>query len=264
MNTNEAFNKLCDDLPQRKNAFDKFNALAAYLFGNCCLKVLPENREFYFTELEFYYESPEHPDKFRHDSCLQGGRGEIYWHKSGIDITIGDGEKNIFGGVLVRGIKERKQDGSWEYKTGPRKLVSESILPALGISNAVYAGRQKLLPGTRRINPTSEELVQQKDRLIFACVGAGLPCDIWQGYRVGLNKGKFLAGEKSQLTDFIYRPYRYRIDIDNDKSPLLKDKEKMCFISAALGLAAARDRQDSYLQLAHQRGWNELEKYYLK
>ena len=259
MNTNETFSKLCDDLPQRKNAFDKFNALAAYLFENCCLKVLPENREFYFTELEFYYESPEHPDKFRHNSALQGGRGEIYWHRSGIDITIGDGEKNIFGGVLVRGIKERKQDGSWEYKTGPLKLVSDFILPSLGIKNAVYAGRQKLVPGIRRINPASEELVQQKDRLIFACVGAGLPCDIWQSFRVGLNKKKF-----SSAADFIYRPYRYRIDIDNDKSPLLKDKEKMCFISAALGLAAARDRQDSYLQLAHQRGWNELEKYYLK
>lgn len=65
----EDFFQLCDDLIDRKNKNTKFTQLADYLFRNCCLEI--KNRVFYFTELEFYYESENHQDKFRHNATQQ-------------------------------------------------------------------------------------------------------------------------------------------------------------------------------------------------
>lgn len=262
----EDFFQLCDDLIDRKNKNKntKFTQLADYLFRNCCLEI--KNRVFYFTELEFYYESENHQDKFRHNATQQQTRGEIYWHKSGIDITIGKAEKNIYGGVLIRGIKEEKNNGGWKYTTGPCNLVSKIILPAIDINNAVYYGRQKLLPGQRRITNADKEFQSKKIQLRFNHgVKEKFTFNMLQSCRVGLNKGKFSETENPQLKDFIYRPYRYIID--TDQARLFEEKEKMSFISAVLGLIPNKKQEETYLKLAANRDsydWKELGNYYVK
>lgn len=93
------------------------------------------NNIFNISELEFYIYSKNHKDPYVHKHELQKEFGKFYIHPKdrnygGIDITIGDIEKEIYCGVLIRGLKS--QDGT--FFSGPNILKKE-IYRILNINN---------------------------------------------------------------------------------------------------------------------------------
>ncbi len=100
------------------NIVPQFDQIAKDLFSNYILVV---NKETYrFSEIEFYHNSPKHPDPFVHKDKQQKERGQWYFHGSGIDLTIGDGTN--YGGILIRGIKRISDK---KYFSGPLNVAKE-------------------------------------------------------------------------------------------------------------------------------------------
>ena len=94
-----------------------FDRIANDLFNKFILNI--NGFKYFFTEIEFYYNSSKHPDDTTHQHNVPEG----FWraHNSGIDIALND-NNGSYGGILVRGI--RTFEGSPpEYINGPRKVV---------------------------------------------------------------------------------------------------------------------------------------------
>ena len=67
------------------------------------------NNEYRIVECEFYYNDKNaHADIYTHGSDEQYTCGKWYDHYSGLDITIGNNELGICGGILIRGIYSKK------------------------------------------------------------------------------------------------------------------------------------------------------------
>lgn len=206
----KTFDILCDELEKTENSDTKFDELAEYIFNHCCLEVENSKNIFHFSDIEFYYESPNHQDKFRHNADEQISRGEIYWHPSGIDITIGNGEE-IKGGILIRGILEMPS----QKPTGPQNILSYVILPAIGINNTRYGRGGSLKQGfSKRIFCKSPELEKVKHKLKFKLdINNNFNFEISKSARIGLDKGHFLDTEENYRKDFKNRKYRYFLKI---------------------------------------------------
>ena len=72
-----------------------------------------------FMELEVYLHDTDYPDPFCHTHDDQLNRETLYWHYSGVDVTMG--KKPIhYCGVLVRGI-EQVEAGTFVF--GPGKVA---------------------------------------------------------------------------------------------------------------------------------------------
>ncbi|RHZ78522.1 hypothetical protein Glove_162g82 [Diversispora epigaea] len=133
-------------IPQTEN-FDlhsfyqkTFKELASFLILNTRLHI-PQNRIFTFVELEFYLkdEKNDHCDSYTHGHEQQLTAGEWYFHhvgkvgyrggsRKGVDITFGSRDRNIYGGILVRSIKDYWSN---QIVEGPC-LVVETILDSCG------------------------------------------------------------------------------------------------------------------------------------
>lgn len=100
-------------LPQSSTASDtdaKFDTLARQLMGPSRLMIGGEPHR--IVELEFYLNSPHHPDPFTHCDPLQQEFGRWYFHRSGgtyrngsfkgFDLTFGTPES--YAGILVRSL----------------------------------------------------------------------------------------------------------------------------------------------------------------
>jgi hypothetical protein len=88
------------------------------------------NNHYRIVECEIYYNNnKDHIDPFihRHEKQLQNGT--IYFHGFGVDLTFGDTEKNIHGGILIRSV--RNIEGENKYTNGPYRFV-EQLFCALG------------------------------------------------------------------------------------------------------------------------------------
>ncbi len=127
------------DLATRKNPSGDlskvFDQLAISLLRQTVIAT-PENN-FYLREIEFYfYDKDSHPDSYAHNHNRQLTFGEWYFHRftdiepfmksnrNGIDITFGNEEKGIYGGVLIRKIENER---TGELFTGINKVVKELI-----------------------------------------------------------------------------------------------------------------------------------------
>ncbi|MEI7501369.1 MAG: hypothetical protein WCK84_13095 [Bacteroidota bacterium] len=113
METNEL-----DFLIVQSRDWDKeFGRIAKILFNNYSIR--SNDKRFDIIEVEFYYDSKEHPDPFIYDKTERNkSRGNLFFHYSGVDITFGDETNNIRGGILIRAIK----DGD-KYIIGPLKTM---------------------------------------------------------------------------------------------------------------------------------------------
>ena len=112
-----------------------FDQLAISLLRQTVIAT-PENN-FYLREIEFYfYDKDSHPDSYAHNHNRQLTFGEWYFHRftdidpfmksnrNGIDITFGNEQKGIYGGVLIRKIENAR---TAELFTGINKVVKELI-----------------------------------------------------------------------------------------------------------------------------------------
>ena len=129
---NEILNALqkisIDDFSETKEGEKRFRECAEFLMKNCILKT--KAQQYRFVELEFYKHSEKkHPDNFCHCEKPQLEFGKWYFHWAGIDITFGkknllNEKENVFGGILIRGIKKNK---SGEYTSGPLNVLKEAM-----------------------------------------------------------------------------------------------------------------------------------------
>lgn len=116
-----------------KNSNMVCEKIAKILMQSYCLKVA--NQKFYFAEIEFYLHSDQHPDPYVHQNDKQLDFWKFYVHPKdgnygGIDITIGDKLKNLYGGVLIRGVKSK----NGQFFSGPN-LFKKEIYRLLKVDN---------------------------------------------------------------------------------------------------------------------------------
>ncbi|CAG8694694.1 6825_t:CDS:1, partial [Acaulospora morrowiae] len=118
-----------------------FKKIANFLLFNTRL-LLPKNQVFTFLEIEFYLrdETHDHDDPYSHGHEHQLTSGEWYFHhvgkvgyrggtRKGVDITFGSRDRNIYGGILIRSIRN---DTNNQVIEGP-SLVVDKILECCGV-----------------------------------------------------------------------------------------------------------------------------------
>lgn len=104
-----------------------FRVIAEELMLNHVLKV--NDVLFEFTEIEFYYKNDSHHiDENTHAKPGQLTCGEFFFNGFGLDITFGNVTRNIYGGILIRGIRKAGTD---EFCSGPM-MVLETLMRSLG------------------------------------------------------------------------------------------------------------------------------------
>ena len=175
-----------------KSIEKEFDRIAQKLFNET--ELIVNTKEYLLTEIEFYvYNEAHHPDPFVHRNEKQQTNNKWYFHGSGIDITIGD--KNTYGGILLRGLKEVSDVDGTIYHNGPLNILRE-IFSQINLRASV----QNFGLAERKENGNSE---------------------IYKSTRIGLNpKGK----EKG--TFYVNKNYRYLVDITK-VAHKYKEKEKV-------------------------------------
>jgi hypothetical protein len=127
-------NKICDDnfYVFEGRGTNPFAECADFLMNKCILETA--KGQYRLTTIEFYKHSTKHQDEFTYgyryykdtpgEIHPQLKTGELFFHYSGIDITFGkqNGTENIFGGILLRGIRNIKTD---KLVNGPWNVFDE-------------------------------------------------------------------------------------------------------------------------------------------
>lgn len=83
-------------------------------------------------ETEFYFFNKDHNDCTTYVRDMDSGR--FFFHASGVDITFKSNiernekgkiiaESSTYGGLLIRSLRKKNQDNTWEYVLGPHKCV---------------------------------------------------------------------------------------------------------------------------------------------
>lgn len=169
-----------------------FDEIANQLMNYHCLKV--GDSEYRITECEFYYREMggEHNDIYVHTEKPQLTLGQLYLNKAGgFDLTFGkdfnDETKNVYGGILIRGIRNLKTNERFNNIT---KIVVEFFDK---IGNIIDEKRAIC------INKINEELLQ---------TSKGSDSKI-----IKVNRHKL--SYKSEDIDSIYfnKPYRYIVEL---------------------------------------------------
>ena len=184
---------------------DSFEKIATTLFND--YKINVNDHWYRLLEIEFYYNNNSNfKDPYIHFNDLQKEQGCWYFHRSGIDITFGN--KDIYGGILIRRIAKVSKEAGAEKSfiefevDGPIKVKQELTKHFNGVLDA---------------KPNAFELVNSsRDKL-----GALMPKAIFEltAKRVGLNlKDEDINGE------FFHKRYRYIAYLENF-IPNVKGKE---------------------------------------
>jgi hypothetical protein len=117
------------EITNRENPFNDFKRIASSLMNDNVLLV--GDNYYRFTSLEFYYfEKDNHADVYSHQHDYQTTSGQWYFHGSGLDITFGS--QGVYGGILIRGIKNLKEK---KYINGPILCIQE-LFNNLGAVNS--------------------------------------------------------------------------------------------------------------------------------
>ncbi len=163
---------------------DKFTLLSGYLMNALCLVV--GGQPYRITEVEVYYHDAEdHPDPYVHRAREQLFAGNWYFNGFGLDITFGDFEKKIYGGLLIRGIMKFGEEQ--RYINGPGNVLRE-IFNALG---NVVSGENAIC--LREIHP---KVIEEMNTTMVLTT------------RVGLKE------RDDDADDFAAKKYRYIVDLN--------------------------------------------------
>ncbi len=176
-----------------KTLDDKFSTLTHYLTNSLCLVV--GKQPYKIIELEIYYHDKEkHPDPYVHCAEEQLFAGNWYFNGAGLDITFGNYEKKIYGGILIRGIMKLGQNP--RYISGPSNVLKE-IFSNLG---SIVNGEQSIC-----LRELSDNLITEITPL--------------QSSRIGLTK------KKEDTENYAEKKYRYIVEMNLQHK--FKDKEKI-------------------------------------
>jgi hypothetical protein len=175
-----------------------FTDIAARLLDGCRLVVAGQPHR--FTEVEFYYCGPGHPDTFTHRDPIQLQRGRWYFHRTrgvyrggsfeGFDLAFGDG--TTFGGVLIRGLEAP----GGTLVDGP-SLCVDRLLRTTG--HATVAALDEAVAGRAAWDAGSP---------LYLTDATGEGRRLYRSGRVGLSRKR--AGKRAaDVGRYIMRPYRY-------------------------------------------------------
>ncbi|MDR3695160.1 hypothetical protein [Mucilaginibacter sp.] len=186
------------EITNKENPFDDFKRIASSLMND---NVLLVGENYYrFTSLEFYYfEKDSHADVYSHQHENQMTSEQWYFHGSGLDITFGS--KDVYGGILIRGVKNLKEN---KFINGPILCVQELFknLGAVNNSEKMSFYIQKL-PWDRMGSLIEEQKV-------------------YYSRRVGLNP-KIDQSEKARFYNGLYRFFINPKETQKDKSNIAVD-----------------------------------------
>jgi hypothetical protein len=181
-----------------------------------------DSLEIELTEIEFYYfECQYHADLYVHLDKLQKESGYLYVHKKavgrgGVDLTFGNHQ--FFGGILLRGIKDRDT-----FVSGPSK-VKEYIGKKLNIENKHHKELQAFFGTLKGQEDQNKIYLKKRDE-------SKEKYDVLHSVRVGLN-----AEVDETFCKALYRFVRldYLEAKNNENFPTyknLKDRSKLKAIS---------------------------------
>lgn len=136
--------KIVDEASDQVQLEKGFNEVAKLLLLQSNLMVA--NKAYELLDIEFYFYNEEiHPDPYSHAFQYSSSvrekesvTGSWYFHRftgmakythtrRGLDITYGDGEKQRYGGILIRAIKNLREN---RIISGPSRVVGEIISAA--------------------------------------------------------------------------------------------------------------------------------------
>jgi hypothetical protein len=87
----------------KDSIIESFDRIAKDLILNRAISV--NGYQFSFIDIEFYYHHENHPDGYTMKHIRP--KGELEIHRYGIDISLGNHEKEGYGGVLICGLYDR-------------------------------------------------------------------------------------------------------------------------------------------------------------
>ncbi len=87
-----------------KSLGDRFDKIAHSIMNYLCLVIGKQQYKIVECEI-YYYDKDNHPDPYVHKSPEQLQPCSWYFNGFGLDITFGDKNKNIYAGLLIRGIR---------------------------------------------------------------------------------------------------------------------------------------------------------------
>jgi hypothetical protein len=176
-----------------KTLEDKFDTLASYLMNYLYLQI--GYMEYRIVELEVYYHDPDkHPDPYVHFDFERLYAGQWHYNGTGIEITMGDYEKGIYGGILIRGIRTIEEKP--RYISGTKDVLRE-IFSGIG-------------------NITDDEFGISIRELEDGTVAEEEPV---RSSRIGLRK------RKTDTANFAAKQYRYIVELNIDHN--FKDKKRV-------------------------------------
>lgn len=187
---------------------DDLERIAKQLFNNYLLRV---NDSYYrLIDIEFYLHSKGHEDTYTHGHDLQKQTGRWYFHRSGIDITFGNGDH--YGGILIRSMAKLPTNG-YRYA----KLIYGPINVKTEISSNFYG----VFESGNNIFSLVPNNASDKDGQHF----------IIPAQRINLNEKKNV--------DFVNKPYRYVLFIGGHT---FEHKNKEAIVKAYLEKETMGDR----------------------
>lgn len=168
-------------IPQNLIDHTKLNELSTYILNKIILRI--KDQCYRICEIEYYIYCDEHKDAYTHQNNDQLEFGKFYFHKyktggyksgtyKGMDITLGDKERNVYFGILIRSIYNLE---SKEFIEGPCRTVNK-MLELFGKPDvkAFMVGKQQLSMDDPQNEVWLEEFNLPEE-------------DVYQGPRIGLS-----------------------------------------------------------------------------
>ena len=207
-----------------KILFDEF--VATYKNGN--------GKGYRLVDIEFYLLSLWHQDFFTYGRDEQQDFGKWLKHPSGMDLAFGNKADGVYGGILIRGIREI--DGNKNFING-----SLNVRDALSqMDHTVTSEILNETVGLRRVAKTTD------DRLILVSGRVGLTIKSLYEHHRRLVKSRpdFGAVIPSKHESFINKRYRFITDICPDNK--FREKERVALISVNEGICSGEKINEKY------------------
>jgi len=190
-NLKEALEVFCKEkLGNQQNPFDTLAHLLMNFHG-----IKSGDSIYTITEIEFYFHAEEHADPYTHCDDEQFTSCKWYFNGMGLDLTFGNKDKIIHGGILIRGIK--KSGDKPVYINGPSNVLKELF--------SCFEDAFKARSGIYLIELPNENNVNESE--------------LYRAKRVGLTQ------KKEDSNNFRDRKYRYIADLNKEHK--FKGKEEV-------------------------------------
>lgn len=171
--------------------------IAAQLTSEYLLQV--NDSYFLLTDIEFYIHTKDatHKDEYTHGHDQQLTHGQLYVHGSGFDITIGNNDEGVYGGVLCRGgVALDKCGNRSKYIDGPILLRTEVFGKLFPLMEANQPNIIRLIPN---------DILKENNSELITTSRIGLNADAFQ------NASDFHSQPLRFVRLYPYDPYKFSV-----------------------------------------------------